>query len=93
MIGCIAITEPVFFAPDRWVAVPKDWSRNIVSGRSEDLSRGDGLRMWTECLERAAARTGIASDWAQDALDAQRDGNPVLITLNRAGFDGGSGVL
>jgi hypothetical protein len=23
-IGCIAITEPVFFAPDEWVAVPSD---------------------------------------------------------------------
>jgi putative restriction endonuclease len=80
MIGCVAITEPVFFAPDDWVAVPNDWSRNIVSGRSEDLSSGDGLRMWTECLERAAARTDIASEWAQDAVDAQRAGKPVLIT-------------
>lgn len=80
MIGCIAITEPVFFAPDEWVAVPSDWSRNIVSGRTEDLSRGDGLRMWTECLERAAARTDITIDWARDALGAQRGGRPVLIT-------------
>ena len=63
MIGCVAITEPVFFAPDEWVAVPSDWSRNIVSGRTEDLSRGDGLRMWSECLERAAARTDMTIDW------------------------------
>lgn len=79
MIGCVAITEPVFFAPDDWVAVPSDWSRNIVSGRIEDLSRGDGLRMWTECLERAAARTDFAPGWTRDAVDAQRAGQPALI--------------
>jgi putative restriction endonuclease len=79
MIGCIAITEPVFFAPDEWVDVPSDWSRNIVSGRTEDLSRGDGLRMWMECLERAAARTDVAVGWARDAVDAQWAGKPVLI--------------
>lgn len=48
LIGCVAITEPIFFAPDEWVAVPSDWARNIVSGRTEDLSRGEGLRMWSE---------------------------------------------
>ncbi len=79
MIGCIAITEPVFFAPDEWVAVPSDWSRNIVSGRTEDLSRGEGLRMWTECLERAAARTNVPVAWAREAFDAQRAGKPVVI--------------
>jgi putative restriction endonuclease len=62
------------------VAVPSDWARNIVSGRTEDLSRGEGLRMWSECLERAAARTDVAPDWARDAFDAQRTGRPVLIT-------------
>ena len=80
MIGCVAITEPVFFAPDDWVAAPSDWARNIVSGRTEDLSRGDGLRMWTECLERAAARTDIAMGWTREVFDAQRAGEPVLIT-------------
>ena len=68
MIGCVAITEPVFFAPDEWVAVPSDWSRNIVSGRTEDLSRGDGLRMWTECLERAAAETRYHAGMATGRL-------------------------
>jgi putative restriction endonuclease len=79
-IGCVAITEPVFFTPDEWVAVPSDWSRNIVSGRAEDLTRGDGLRMWKDCLERAVARDHGSTDWAREAIDAQRAGRPVLIT-------------
>jgi putative restriction endonuclease len=54
LIGCIAITQPVFFAPDEWVEVPANWSRNIVSGRIYDLTTGFGLRLWQECLVRLA---------------------------------------
>lgn len=79
MIGCVAITEPVFFAPDEWVPITSDWSRNIVSGRVEDLTGGDGLRMWKECLERTAARTDVTAGWAQEAIDAQLAGRPMQI--------------
>lgn len=37
VIGCIAITQPVFFTPD-WIAAPTDWARSIVSGRGYDLT-------------------------------------------------------
>ncbi len=78
-IGCVAINEPVFFAPDEWVRIPSNWAPNIVSGRTEDLTRGEGLRMWMECLERASARDESAPGWARNALDAQHAGKPVLI--------------
>lgn len=79
LIGCIAIIDPVFFTPDEWVASPNDWSRNIVSGRTEDLSRGEGQRIWLECLERAAASDSAQRDWAIESLDAHREGKPALI--------------
>ena len=44
IIGCVAIALPVFFAPDEWARVPSDWSRNIVSGRTYDLTTGEGER-------------------------------------------------
>jgi putative restriction endonuclease len=88
VIGCIAVTEPVFFEPDEWVATPSDWSRNIVSGRTSDLSVGEGRRMWMDCLERAAARRGTEASWARETLDAQRVGTPIVITprLGQASF-------
>jgi putative restriction endonuclease len=59
MIGCVAITEPVFFAPDEWVDVPVDWSRNIVSGRVEDLSRGSYTqKLWMRVKKKAAYLPG-----------------------------------
>ncbi len=53
-IGCLAINEPIFFPPDEWVPVPADWSRNIVSGKTYDLSVGEGKLLYERCLANAA---------------------------------------
>jgi putative restriction endonuclease len=84
VIGCIAVTQVVFFAPDEWVAVPEDWSRNIVSGRAYDLESGPGRRLWDECLQRAAAGRG----WVAEALHRRRTGAPQLVVprLGQASF-------
>jgi putative restriction endonuclease len=88
VIGCIAVTEPVFFSPDEWVKTPADWARNIVSGRAYDLSVGDGKQLWTECLERAAALAPKAEAWVMEALSAQATGKAVVIIprLGQASF-------
>jgi putative restriction endonuclease len=77
-IGSMAVTEPVFFAPDEWVVTPADWRQTIVSGRAYDLGHGEGARLWTACLERVAARRD-APEWALESLDAQRLGRPKLV--------------
>jgi putative restriction endonuclease len=84
ILGCVAVTEPVFFAPDEWVATPADWSPTIVSGRRYDLDGGEGRRLWTACLERAAAHR-TAADWA---LERERTGGRILIRqrLGHASF-------
>lgn len=64
-IGCCLIAEAVFFEPERWVAAPSDWKRTIQTGANYDLSRGEGLRVWTECLARApgqAAEPSVAKE-------------------------------
>ncbi|MEA2186811.1 MAG: putative restriction endonuclease [Solirubrobacteraceae bacterium] len=78
-IGCIAITQPVFLAPDDWIPVPTDWSHNIVSGRGYDLTEGEGLRLWTACLERAA-HTHHLTEWTTEAIELRRHGQPQIIT-------------
>ncbi len=87
MIGCIAVSETVFFPPDEWVHTPVDWSPTIVSGRRYDLDHGEGQRVWRECLERAASRRRAAG-WAIEALTAERRGQPVVIQrrLGQASF-------
>jgi len=47
-IGCIILTDPVFFKPRDWLDVPLDWSRNIVQGKSYDTTTTIGLELWNK---------------------------------------------
>jgi putative restriction endonuclease len=51
-IGCSLIAEARFFARDQWVAAPSDWKPRTQTGTSVDLTTGEGLRVWNECLAR-----------------------------------------
>lgn len=86
-IGCVSITQPVFFAPDEWVPTPADWKPNIVSGAGYDLTMGEGRILWERCLERAAA-VGHAPEWVHEAEEQRRYGQPYLMRqrLGQTGF-------
>lgn len=71
-IGCVAITEVVFFDPDAWVEVPSSFRPQNLSGSVVDLKTDEGHRLLLECLERAASRAEVR-DWAADALQRARD--------------------
>ena len=53
-IGCVLIVQPTFFARDEWISQPVDWRDRTVSTQEYDLTAGEGLRIWEQCLERAA---------------------------------------
>lgn len=82
-IGCIILTECVFFAQDDWVRLPADYARNIVQGKTYDLGQGEGARIWRECrartaaLDPAVAPAPIGSD--RDADEADRYGQGLLV--------------
>ena len=54
-IGCILIVQPTFFTPDQWITQPADWRDRTVSAKAYDLTKGEGQRIWQQCLERADA--------------------------------------
>jgi putative restriction endonuclease len=61
-IGCILVNQPLFFDEDDWVRIPDDFSASIVQGKRYDLTKGEGQRIWLECLSQAAkTRDGIES--------------------------------
>lgn len=74
-IGCLMISQPVFFPPDQWVRQPADWHRNIVSGASYDLTSAEGERIWRECRERL---TGFVAPGVA-AAEEPRYGEPMLV--------------
>jgi len=52
-IGCIQLVQPVFFPRDAWVPQPSDWRVRTQRYAKYDLSAGEGLRVWSACLEAA----------------------------------------
>lgn len=45
-IGCIVLTDPIFFRKEDWIEVPANWSRSIVQGKSYDTSETVGGALW-----------------------------------------------
>lgn len=85
-IGCILLSQPVFFPEHLWVRQPADWSAPIVRYKSYALQEGEGARVWRECQERAAMlgvsylalAKGVAEPM-QESLFGERYGSPVLV--------------
>lgn len=76
-VGCILLEQP-FFLPERsWIPVPKDWSSNIVQGKSYDLNIEPGLSLWNQLHVNLLTTSAIGAGQA-------RYGEPVL-TLPRLG--------
>jgi putative restriction endonuclease len=55
-IGCILLVEPFFWPEEQWIAEPEDWHRNIVRGRTYDLTSGTGRKLWQAVVERLQPR-------------------------------------
>ena len=51
-IGCILLSNAVFFPPELWIPQPSDWSPRNLTYQRYDLEQGEGLRIWRECQER-----------------------------------------
>lgn len=47
-IGCILLTSPFFFLRSEWIPAPTDFAKNIVRGKTYDLSGESGRRLWDE---------------------------------------------
>jgi putative restriction endonuclease len=83
-VGCIILEDPFFLREDEWIPVPPDWQRNIVQGKSYDLSSMVGRRLWEQVLDRSQA----ALVRERPDADAPMYGNPVLVRqrLGQGGF-------
>jgi putative restriction endonuclease len=85
-IGCLLISDPVFFADEDRVAGPSDWARSIVQGKQLDLEHGEGRRIWQACQLHGLA-AGKAKGVAEASL-RERYGAPQLVRprLGQGGF-------
>ena len=47
-IGCIVLTDPIFFAKEDWIEIPSNWSKSIVQGKSYDTHDEIGSELWNQ---------------------------------------------
>ena len=83
-VGCLIISDPFFFDESEWIATPPDFSKNIVQGKTYDLTSMVGRRLWEQVLERRR----VALVRQHQDPDAPMYGDPVLVRrrLGQGGF-------
>src|SRR5260370_33835250 len=57
-IGCVLLVQPEFFPSSHWVPAPRDLPVRTQSDKKYHLDRGEGARVWQECLAVAAGCHG-----------------------------------
>jgi putative restriction endonuclease len=57
-IGCIILVEPFFWSRRDWIPAPADFSRNIVQGKTYDLTTPTGSQLWNQVMERLQVGRG-----------------------------------
>jgi len=85
-IGCTVLTDPFYLPESETWPAPSDWSRNIVSGKSYDVSTVEGARL----LEQAKHAMSKKLDFGDSLLreHSPRYGTEQLVKprLGQGGF-------
>lgn len=53
-VGCIVLEDPFFLSRNHWIPAPVDFSKQVVVGKTYDLSAGAGKDLWERVLEGRA---------------------------------------
>lgn len=81
IIGCIALTSPVFFQKKDWIPIPTDWSNSIVQGKRYSTDTTIGSALWQQ-IQATLRQYRIATPVSQRLLNAEEPqlqyGEPVL---------------
>jgi len=47
-IGCIVLTNPIFFNQQDWIETPENWSKSIVQGKAYSTEDEIGRKIWDQ---------------------------------------------
>lgn len=79
VIGCRVLTQPFFLGESHWIAVPDNFSKNIVKFKGYDADDPDGRRLW-DAVQVALAGDNVVSTRGLSDLDQRAQyGEPVLV--------------
>lgn len=66
-IGCIALTNPVFFRREDWIPIPNNWSPGIVQGKTYTTNDTIGVTLWQQ-IETVLSRYFTTAPAIQDSF-------------------------
>jgi putative restriction endonuclease len=69
-IGCIVLTNPIFFDEQDWIRIPDNWSRNIVKGKTYDTNNEKDKVYW-QVVE------GLLLKYSNQSLEVTKDQTPL----------------
>jgi len=76
-IGCIVLTNPIFFKQEDWIAAPEDWSSNIVQGKSYSTDTVIGNDLWSKVEQRLQKYLFQQADAEKNQLVLEEDDSPM----------------
>jgi putative restriction endonuclease len=56
IVGCLVLTDPVFFSEEELFEQPEDWSGPIVTGKKYSTDSSVGAHVWDQVQERLTIR-------------------------------------
>lgn len=85
-IGCILLEQPFFFPRESWIAVPPDWSRNIVQGKTYDAQTEPGASLYRKVREALRGRLPAQTVVAEPELARYGSASMVFPRLGQGSF-------
>jgi putative restriction endonuclease len=82
VIGCIILKSPVFLPRHEWIPAPADLAKNVVQGKTYDISLGTGRALWDQFRSWMLVRDRTGE------IEPAMFGNPRLMRqrLGQGGF-------
>ena len=93
-IGCIVLTNPIFFKKEDWIETPSNWGNSIVQGKSYFSDDEIGRSLWQKIeilLQKYLSENSVEGEKSQLILedsDSPAYGNSVLrkVRLGQGAF-------
>ena len=88
-IGCIVLSNAVFFPREFWIPQPADWSANNLTSKRYDIAHGEGLRIWSACMRHVTDLRDLgycSADASGEALARYGKGQLVKPRLGQGTF-------
>jgi putative restriction endonuclease len=85
-IGCTILTDPFYLSDSESWQPPSDWSANIVSGKSYDVSKDEGARLFEQAKRAMILKRNSASLMLREEVSRYGAEQIIKPRLGQGGF-------